>query len=381
VAPVLTRYAASKLTRYMRKPLVAITATLTLAAFTPALNPLVAGGATIEGKQAEAAQLEQQIQDNGDKIAALGEMYNGAVLEYQNAQAAVAEAKRRLATAEAEQSKLSSLVAERGAALYLGAQNPTAMIPDSNIKSLNELGARTMYGAVATGNDQQLIANLTRAKQDLSIERKQFDKQVKAAAGKRDFISSTQQQVEEANSREQSLLSQVQGEIATLIAEKKAREAAALRASLLAIANASSSGGGGGSRVPSSSVGGDAIPNLPAPSARAAAAIGYAEAQLGKPYVYAASGPNTFDCSGLTMMAWAAAGVSMPHYSGAQYGMFPHVPLDELEPGDLIFWGSGGSEHVSMYIGGGLQIAATHTGDYVRIQPIGRNPVGAARPG
>ena len=362
----------------MRKPAAAIIATLTLGALTPALSPLHAGGATIEGKQAEASQLEQQIQDNGDKISALGEMYNGAVLEYQNAQAAVAEAKRRLASAEAQQSRLSSLVAARGAALYLGAQNPTAFMPDSNIKSLNELGARTMYGAVATGNDQQLIANLTRAQQDLQLQRKQLDKQVKAAADKRDFISSTRRQVEEANSREQELLGQVKGEIATLIAEKKAREEAALRATLAAIANAGSSGG---SRVPASQVGGDAIPNLPAPSARAAAAIGYAEAQLGKPYVYAASGPGSFDCSGLTMMAWASAGVSMPHYSGSQYQMFPHVPLDQLEPGDLLFWGAGGSEHVAMYIGGGLQIAATHTGDYVRIQPEGRNPIGAARPG
>ena len=117
------------------------------------------------------------------------------------------------------------------------------------------------------------------------------------------------------------------------------------------------------------------------PSPRAAAAIAYAEAQLGKPYEYAATGPNTFDCSGLTMMAWAAAGVSMPHYSGAQYAMFPHVPLDELQPGDLIFKGPGGSQHVSMYIGGGLQIAATHTGDYVRIQPVSSNSIGAARPG
>ena len=76
------------------------------------------------------------------------------------------------------------------------------------------------------------------------------------------------------------------------------------------------------------------------------------------------------------MMAWGAAGVSMPHYSGAQYEMFPHVPLDQLEPGDLLFWGPGGSEHVAMYIGGGMQIAATHTGDYVRIQPEGNDPVG-----
>jgi peptidoglycan DL-endopeptidase CwlO len=375
VAPVLTGSFASKLTRSMRKPIVVITSTLVLGALSPALH---AGGATIESKQAEATQIEQQIEDNGNKVEALGEMYNGAVLEYQNAQASVADAKRKLAGAEAQQSQLSSLVAARGAALYLGAQDPTSMLPDTNIKSLNDLGARTMYGAVATGNDQQLIANLTRAKQDLDLQRKQFDKQVKDASAKRDFISSTRQKVEEANSQQEELLSQVKGEIATLIAEKKAREEAAVRASLAALAASSS---GGGSRVPSSSVGADAIPNLPAPSARAAAAIGYAEAQLGKPYRYAASGPSTYDCSGLTMMAWAAAGVSMPHYSGAQYQMFPHVPLDELQPGDLIFWGSGGSEHVSMYVGGGLQIAATHTGDYVRIQPVGRNPVGAARPG
>jgi cell wall-associated NlpC family hydrolase len=119
---------------------------------------------------------------------------------------------------------------------------------------------------------------------------------------------------------------------------------------------------------------------IPAPSSGAAAAIAYARAQIGKPYQWGGSGPNSFDCSGLTMMAWAAAGVSMPHYSGAQYAMFPHVPFNDLEPGDLLFWGPGGSEHVAMYIGGGLQIAATHTGDYVRIQPMGQDPVGAARP-
>ena len=210
-----------------------------------------------------------------------------------------------------------------------------------------------------------------RAEQDLTIQRKEFDKQVEEAAKKRDSIAAARQGIEEANSRAQELLSQVKGEIATLIQQEKERQQAAVQAALNALANSGSSQGNGASRVPSSSVGGDTIPNLPAPSPRAAAAIAYAEAQLGKPYEYAASGPNTYDCSGLTMMAWAAAGVSMPHYSGAQYAMFPHVPLDQLQPGDLLFWGPGGSEHVAMYIGGGLQIAATHTGDYVRIQPDG----------
>jgi cell wall-associated NlpC family hydrolase len=360
----------------LRFSVVVVSATLLLGA----LGPMRASGTTLDDKKAQAEQLQNQIDENGNKIAALGEEYNGAVYEYEKAQASVSEAKQHLAAAQAAQEKLSAQVAERGAVLYQGAQDPSSILPDTNITSINELGSRTKYGAVATGNDEQLIANLERAQQDLDVQRKAYEQQQSAAAKKRDAIAAARAEVEQASAQEQELLSQVKGEIATLIAEQKAREAAALRASLLAIANSSSSSGGG-SRVPASDVGGDAIPTLPAPSPRAAAAIAYAEAQLGKPYQYAAAGPSSYDCSGLTMMAWAAAGVSMPHYSGAQYAMFPHVPLDQLEPGDLLFWGPGGSEHVAMYIGGGLQIAATHTGDYVRIQPEGGDPIGAARPG
>ena len=73
-------------------------------------------------------------------------------------------------------------------------------------------------------------------------------------------------------------------------------------------------------------------------SGRAAAAIRYAMAQVGNSYVYGAAGPNAFDCSGLTMMAWAQAGVSLPHSSGAQYGVGPHVASSDLQPGDLVFY-------------------------------------------
>ena len=360
------------MTHRLRAPLVVAVALMSLGA----LSPLRAGGSTIDDKKQEAVQLEQQIQANGDRIAALGEQYNGAVLQYQTAQAGVADAKRHLLTAEAQHEQLSGLVAARGAELYQGAQDPTSLLPNTNIQSVNELGVRTQYGAVATGNDEQLISNLVRAQQDLKIQRTRLDHEVNAAKQKRDYIAMAQAKVREANSQETELLSQVKGQIATLIAQEKARQAAEVKAALEQLSHQ----GNGASRVPSTDVGAGAIPNLPAPSPRAAAAIAYAEAQLGKPYQYAATGPNTYDCSGLTMMAWASAGVSMAHYSGAQYASFPHVPLDQLEPGDLLFWGAGGSEHVAMYIGGGLQIAATHTGDYVRIQPIGSNPVGAARP-
>ena len=364
---------ARVLRRFVRTPFVVVMVALTFGA----LTPLRASGSTVDDKKAEAAHLEAEIQDNGNRVDALDEQYNGAVLAYQNAQSAVAEAKQQLAAAQKQQGQLSRLVSVQAAVLYQGAEDPTSLLPNTDIKSVDELSVRAQYGAVTTGNDEHLIGQLQSAQQDLKIEQKRLDKQVDAAKAKRDFIALARTQVEQASANEQQLLSQVKGQIATLIAEQQARIAAEVKASLAQLANQ----GNGGSSVPPSSVGGDVIPNLPAPSPRAAAAIAYAEAQLGKPYQYAASGPNTFDCSGLTMMAWAAAGVSMPHYSGAQYAMFPHVPLDQLEPGDLIFWGPGGSEHVAMYIGGGLQIAATHTGDYVRIQPVGFDPVGAARPG
>ena len=360
--------------RVVRVPIVTVTVALTFGAFAPLR---ASGAATIESKKAEAAQLQANIDANGEKIAALGEQYNGAVLAYDAAKVAVSDAERRLFNAHAHADRLSALVSVRAAALYQGASDPMSMLPSTNIKSVNELGVRREYGSVATGNDEQLIADLSRSQQDLRLERKRLDKQVASAATQRDLISSARQQVEAASAHETELLSQVKGEIATLIAQAKAAQEAAVRRALDQLAHQ----GNGSSSVPASSVGGGAIPNLPAPSNRAAAAIAFAEAQLGKPYQYAASGPNTYDCSGLTMRAWGAAGVSMPHYSGAQYAMFPHVPLDQLEPGDLLFWGPGGSEHVAMYIGGGLQIAATHTGDYVRIQAEGSNPVGAARPG
>lgn len=123
------------------------------------------------------------------------------------------------------------------------------------------------------------------------------------------------------------------------------------------------------------------VPDYPAPSAGAATAIAAAKRQLGKPYVFGTNGPDTFDCSGLTQWAWAKAGVSMSHYTVSQFNEFPHVPLNALQPGDLVFFKID-LGHMGMYLGGGLVIHAPQTGDVVKISPISNfNVVGAARPG
>ncbi|HJP79700.1 MAG TPA: NlpC/P60 family protein [Pseudonocardiaceae bacterium] len=109
-----------------------------------------------------------------------------------------------------------------------------------------------------------------------------------------------------------------------------------------------------------------------APPGAAGTAIRTAEAQIGKPYVWAAAGPGSFDCSGLMLYSWAAAGISLPHSSQEQSTMGAYVPLSQLQPGDLIFFGSSSStiHHVGMYVGNGDMVDAPNSGEDVKIQPI-----------
>ena len=116
-------------------------------------------------------------------------------------------------------------------------------------------------------------------------------------------------------------------------------------------------------------------------SGRAAAAVNYALAQVGKSYVYGAAGPNSFDCSGLTMMAWAQAGVALPHSSSAQFNSGPRIAASDLRPGDLVFYYSPIS-HVGMYIGNGKIVDAANPRSGVRVTGLYSMPyVGAVRPG
>jgi cell wall-associated NlpC family hydrolase len=140
----------------------------------------------------------------------------------------------------------------------------------------------------------------------------------------------------------------------------------------------SSTKGSSGTGSTGTPVGAPAPPVVvnPAPNAATAVkrAIAYAKAQLGKPYLWAASGPNSFDCSGLTMRAWATGGKLLPHYSVAQFAQSTRVSMADARPGDLLFWTDNGSpsgiHHVALYLGGGQFIEAPHTGAYVRYNSI-----------
>ncbi|GAA3492119.1 MULTISPECIES: C40 family peptidase [Streptomyces] len=116
------------------------------------------------------------------------------------------------------------------------------------------------------------------------------------------------------------------------------------------------------------------------PSREGARALDYAVRQLGKPYVWGAEGPASFDCSGLTQQAWAAAGRTIPRTSQDQWKHLPRVPLSALRPGDLVVYFPKAT-HVAIYLGNGQVVQAPRPGAHVKVSPIASNPVlGAVRP-
>ncbi|MFE7357747.1 NlpC/P60 family protein [Streptomyces sp. NPDC057543] len=114
-----------------------------------------------------------------------------------------------------------------------------------------------------------------------------------------------------------------------------------------------------------------------APDSRAAEAVAFAYGALGKPYVWGATGPSSFDCSGLIQAAWRSAGVSLPRTTYTQINAGQHISRSELAPGDLVFFYSGIS-HVGLYIGNGQMIHAPRPGAPVRIAPIDQMPFAGA---
>ena len=142
----------------------------------------------------------------------------------------------------------------------------------------------------------------------------------------------------------------------------------------------SSGGGSSGGSASGGSSGDSSSGSTSAPRQSAQVAVDTALAQVGKPYQWGATGPNAFDCSGLTSYAWAAAGVSIPRTSGAQFSGLTRVSRSDLQPGDLVFYNSPIS-HVAMYVGGDTIVEASRSGIPVRTATLSnRTPVGYARP-
>jgi peptidoglycan DL-endopeptidase CwlO len=333
------------------------------------LPAVVAQGSPLSDKQAQARALEAQIEANGSKMVALSEQLNGARIRLEKAQAGIADAEARTAAAQAATDKIHEQLNARAAEIYKGAgsSNPLEAV---DVKSVTELGARSKYASAAADKDDSLLEKLVQAREILAAQKAQLETQKNAAQAEKDTADRARANLAATTTRLNQQQQQVKGELKTLIDQERARQTAASKARAAQQARGFQRGGGGGGGGGGGSSVQTTFPNAPAPNGRAATAVAFAKAQVGKGYAYATSGPNTFDCSGLTAAAWAAAGVGLAHYSGAQYSQTIRIGPGDLQPGDLVFYGPGGSRHVEIYIGGGAVVSASNPATGVKVAGV-----------
>jgi len=336
-----------------------VAAVVLVALLVGALLPQSAGADTISDKQAEANAIAAKIDALNHEIEAKAEAANAAQLELDNLNQQVADAQAKVAAAQAEHDK--HLAEIRDYAINAYVHGTDAVSQEEAIGAdANEQGQRQGYLTAAAGNRQQLVDQLRAAEEDLNAQIAQLNEAKAAAQAKADDLNNQKAAAQAAVAQQQALYNQAQGELAALVKQAQERQAREAAAAAEARARAAAQSG----NAPR-----DITGPPPPVSGGAGAAIAEARRQLGKPYVWGAAGPDAFDCSGLTQWAWRAGGVSLPHFSGAQYSATTHIPLSAIQPGDLIFY-ENPDQHVALYVGGGTIIHAPHAGDVVRYDSL-----------
>ena len=317
-----------------------------------------------------AAPTEAELEAAQERLMELEAEFEIVVEDYNLVHENLTSIQARMGTTELEVRKLERRMDTRQDAaveiateLYMG--GPTeALEAVLSASDFNEVSSRLEYLETTQVAQSELFEGLAADRSQLESKLEELEEDRAAALAAEERLTALRAEVE-------SKLAGQRDEIAELNAAiERAERLDAARAAAAAEAAA----------TPPRPVSVPAAP-APAPNGGAQTAVDAALSQVGKPYEWAAEGPDSYDCSGLTLWAWARAGVSLPHNSGMQYAATPRVDRSDWQPGDLLFFGSP-IHHVGMYIGNGQMVEAPYTGAQVRVNSAIRSDyVGAGRPG
>ena len=315
--------------------------------------------------QSQARQLQAEVTQLQLQVEVAGERYDGA--EASLAQLVVAqEQATRAATAATEAADHARAIADTTTrALYtsggitglyasvLTGRSPAQLqaglhsvqvVSDADTDALAKVGAALKAAAAANAE----VASLRIKQDELTAQA------ASANTEAQDALAEEQSALQGAKAQVVTLEKQFQAQVA---AQKAARDAQTLADARRAAAAVGLVNTGGVSRL-------------------ALLAIQAAQSQIGKPYMYGAAGPDSWDCSGLTQWAFAQAGVVIPRTAADQYAAVPtKVALGAIQPGDLLFWATDTTDpttihHVAIYVGNGMMLAAPHAGTNVQVEPV-----------
>ncbi|MBN1192452.1 MAG: C40 family peptidase [Coriobacteriia bacterium] len=322
-------------------------------------------GAPIDDKRSQAAQVKAQIDALDEQLEIAAEEYNVARSAYEAVTKEVEANQARATELTARQDVLESNLSTRVVGMYR--QGPLGALEVLlGASSFEEFAATWDLLQDMNDNDAVRVADLKKTRADLQVVQEQLAVQQAEARAHADTMDARKKGIEAQLGERQNLLSGIEAEIAEIRRqeeEEAARRAAAAAAAAKAKARPSTDYGNP-TNAPRSEV------------------VKIALSKLGAPYRWAASGPDAFDCSGFTMWCYAQIGVSLPHSSAAQISEGQRVSRENLEPGDLVFFGRSGIHHVGIYIGGGNFVHAPNTGDVVKVTSLDSRSdyVGACRP-
>jgi cell wall-associated NlpC family hydrolase len=309
-----------------------------------------AGASNLTNARHEATILLGQINRINGEVGRLGQKYDEAQIKLRTLNNEIANTKTEVEQIEADVAKGKSQLRSDVIFAFVtsGATEGNNPLFAANA---SKLGATSVYTQLAEGNINATIANLKNYRIKLNEDRGLLKSEDHHALEVTLDAASSYHKSMVLQASLNHTLAQVKGQIATYVNQEEAAAAAASAGTL--------NEAGPISGFPA-----------PPPDSRANIAIREALSFLGVPYVWGGASRAGVDCSGLIMLAYDAAGIYLPHYSGAQYEDTERVPLYDIEPGDLLFYGPGGDEHVAMYLGHGEMIEAPETGEVVHVTPV-----------
>jgi peptidoglycan DL-endopeptidase CwlO len=327
----------------------------------------------LSNAKAQAAALAKTVAHLQTQAEVATERYDGTQSQLNVAVAQRGQVDQQVASMQAGVRAANAAVGNRARALYEDGGGPVILASLLSGGDPNQAadGYRLANAVIAAQNQQVRTQSAT-------LERARLLEQRDAAISRHVITLQKTQQAEAASVHillvdQRHALAAANGTVLRIMRADAAAAAAASAAQFVSAVG---------------TAGGTINTNGPitAPNNIAAMAIAAAHSRLGVPYVWGATGPNSFDCSGLTRWSYAHAGIALPRTAAEQWNAGPHPSLADLEPGDLLFWALNTSDpatihHVAMYIGHGLMIAAPHTGENVQIQPVyDAGLIGAMRP-